>query len=473
MEWASWYSGIFAESDQACVVVLDVETYVRLLHARLDVKGRGKGLWNVLPMLDLWHVLFYLSQSFVENFAPLIGLFNQHVFEECPSLYFDKCSHMQWLLSVLVLAYKNSGVKFHQGVQKYLQKPLPGGAPVGPALDFATYLYGVFDISLPLIFGAWWLYREGQNKKLMAVLNQLVPLLEYQRHPSYSACLAFHLSLLHSNGGGCGTWMSDSSGKLGSAEVGELAFKFLKLRLQPYAIKGEMPTISKVLFSLLPAWEASQLWHDLLGLHPRKVHRQEVEWGGVWVGRAMLFVKKVHGQMMEGMVPEGRWPQRGGFLQKSVRGAVLKRLVTRTTSFVHGELPWMEGQDWGHQDVEDGVHAIFGDDVHEQLKCKGKQHMPGWKKAVQYQLSHIDMKELFPAPPKVRVFNGKGDIPWVAASAYVYPPVEPPKRQRKGAIPDTEAPRLSDSESEGDEEESTDEDEPLAKKLRKWQRGTD
>lgn len=351
-EWAK----LFYKHKRAVLpVVLDYDTWYNLLKARLDAKSRGVGLYNVLPLLDMWHILKYTTLSFMELIAPLFPTINQALYGTLDTpLRLFKVSQQQWFMCVLGLAYQNQSLSFCE---------MEFDAGVGDVfVSFVEYLSAVFDTALPLCWGAWWLYREGKTQKLLNVLMRLLPLLSYCSHDNYVFGVAYHCSLLMSGSGAVLPWLKGGMSRLGSAEVGEMAFKFVADGVRTTTVHSDVKIVKRALFELPEFWKASSHCRQLFGVHSKRVYRACVSHDSKWVKNMVNWFEDVGAHLQVGKVYNVVYPTAGSWLQPALRSRVADYLVSRSMVVVQKEPEYLKTLDrYGYGKLRRAVNTAFRD----------------------------------------------------------------------------------------------------------------
>ena len=117
--------------------------------------------------------------------------------------------------------------------------------------------------------------------------------------------------------------------RLGSAETGELGFRFLSKRVSRHNCPDE-DFITKTLFELIPHWEADLWWKKVLGIATRKPYRVRVAHDCRWVKDVAEWVDSASRALVDKeLVVQGPFPRRGGCLQPELPGLVVKSVQTR------------------------------------------------------------------------------------------------------------------------------------------------
>lgn len=418
LQWVEWYAKEFWKCGYVLPVTLDYDTWYNLLKARLDKDKRGVGLYNVLPLLDIWHILKYTTRSFMELFASLMPSLNQHLFKDGDKpLRMTKVAQQQWFLCVLALAYQNQTVSFCEWEI--------GSDTHNETKEFVDYLAAVFDCALPLCWGAWWLYREGRTADLLKTLCMLLPLLHYCKHPNYVFGTAYHCSLLLGNSGGALQWMKDGMFRLSCAETGELAFKFVSDRLRSTNIYSDQAAVERGMFGLPVFWQAQQHCNSLFLQHAKKVYRAQVAYDGKWVIRVQGWISMVVSKLESEQVLGNAWPHGGSFLQPQLKRGISAYLDERVATLVKEEPAYLKGRhSYGAERVRAEAEKMNEDDVWPTTVVWSIQsNSTDWQKWLQTNYhGDIPKKEWWvgyvPFQKSTVGWHISGGVDWVEADDY-------------------------------------------------------
>ena len=347
LEWMSEYAVLCHPAGVCCVVVLDYDTWYSLFCARYDETNYGLGLMSVVNLLDCFHCLKDATFHFINYISFLLPNLADALFDKGnahqPALGFYSLKQMQWLLSVLALSYMNSSVDFSNTTLEDV-----GGDKL--LFDFVLYLSSIFDVVLPLLWGAWWTYREGKPVEFWRLLCALLPFLQYNNAFNYVFAIAVSCGQVLGNEGGVKDWLVAGHFRLSSAETGELAFNFLSRRLYKHTAP-DLKAIKKELFGLGPHWDADRRWKSLLGVAKRKPYRARVAHDSVWVQRTVDWLERLsEGLVDKGQLPDIPLPRRGGCLQVELPGLVVRQVNNRMKTVIR--------ESKGVVDKNDGVPSL-------------------------------------------------------------------------------------------------------------------
>ena len=251
---------------------------------------------------------------------------------------FSKLSQQQWLLSVLTLGYQN-------GPDDWSQLTLAdvGGDPL--LWEFAHYMSSWADVALPLLWGAWWCYREGLVQGLLRCLSVLIPFFQYNNNINYVFATVVHLGMVHGNQGGIRDWLVAGHFRLSSAETGELAFRHYTSRVNRFT-NPSTAQCRQCLFDLVPGWEAARSWKGLLGLSAPRPHRAKVAYNSKWCEGVMVWFSNLWEELVhEHCLPDVAFPRGGGWLQRGVVADVHRTVQTRLKTLTGSHKSVVESDD--------------------------------------------------------------------------------------------------------------------------------
>ena len=412
LEWLEQYAQLQYSKGQCIVVVLDYDTWWNVLSHRYDYRNYGFGLLNVCCILDPFHILMKTTISFKQYLFPILANLSGAIFVggETP-LAFGRLKQLQWLLSVMSLAYNNCDVCFAD---------LDWGStrPHPLLFEWCQYLSSIFDFLLPCIWGGWWCYREGRPRDLWKLLGCLLPFLQYSNRNNYVIGVFFSVGAIQGNLGGVREWLTEGMFRLGAAETGELGFKFLTSRLRRYN-KLDMKLVRTNLFALRPHWDAQVRWGKILGKeHKFKPHRTRIAHDCRWVQNLSLWIDSVHTEMTENNnLLRVDFPRRGGCLQQELPTMILEAVKTRLKTLSKSS----QSETMPHGVVV-GVEELWRvgqQEEHWYDNQKLKQADLKWIEWFENRYGDCDTSEFKPRPPVYKYKASKAADLWVTPDEWV------------------------------------------------------